>query len=283
MAEEQSQDKEKFRKITADIDIPPHPKILTSFLEESNKAEPDLKAIGNLLATDVAIAAGILKTINSPFFGLRQNVASIQQAVMLLGLTNVSNLVYSMALKKAMGGGSTAFLEQFWNRCNTIALLSARIGKMVSHVAPDEIYALALMCDCAVPLLSKRYDEYEKFYQTSKDDNQNHMPIGEEDQFMITHPGFGSHIGETWKFPSSICEGIAHHHDVNLEELYEFGDLITLVAIYNFAVAVYNKYKKREAHFEWLKLKAQFMVVLKITENDVLDMEDVLIDLLIQD
>ena len=205
MTDNQSDDDQKLKEIIADIDIPPQPKILTTFLEESNKAEVDLRKIGNLLATDVAISVGILKTVNSSFFGLRQKVGSIQQAVMLLGLTNVSNLVYSMALKKAMGGGSSVFLARFWDRCNTIALIAARIGKMISHVAPDEVYTLALLCDCGVPLLAKRYKEYESFYQNAIYDNTIYMPDTEENEFMIQHSGFGEHIGKSWKFPTILC------------------------------------------------------------------------------
>ena len=49
----------------------------------------DLPELERLIATDVGLSNRLLRYINSAFFGLRQQVRSINQAVTLLGIENL--------------------------------------------------------------------------------------------------------------------------------------------------------------------------------------------------
>ncbi len=60
------------------ISIPPCPAIVLALLEESRRDEVDFVRISRMIAGDVALAASVLKTANSPFFALRRKVQSVQ-------------------------------------------------------------------------------------------------------------------------------------------------------------------------------------------------------------
>ncbi|MGB5987390.1 MAG: HDOD domain-containing protein, partial [Desulfobacterales bacterium] len=60
---------------------------------ELSKAEPDTKVIEKLVVQDQALTSQILKLANSAFYQGLQKVESIQQALVRLGLNEVSNLV----------------------------------------------------------------------------------------------------------------------------------------------------------------------------------------------
>jgi c-di-GMP phosphodiesterase len=47
--------------------------------------DPDVKALGAAIRTDVSISFRLLAYLNSPWFGLRQNIQSIDQAIRMLG------------------------------------------------------------------------------------------------------------------------------------------------------------------------------------------------------
>jgi HD-like signal output (HDOD) protein len=65
-------------KIIASVAIPPRPCYrLTLILAERGKSDPTCAASPSMVSTDVGLAAAVLKTINSPFFGLRRQVTSI--------------------------------------------------------------------------------------------------------------------------------------------------------------------------------------------------------------
>ena len=60
-------------RMAQEIGIPPCPAILSRFSEEMNKPEPEIRALGTLIGTDIALSGALLKLVNSPFYGLRAN------------------------------------------------------------------------------------------------------------------------------------------------------------------------------------------------------------------
>src|SRR5688572_3920629 len=87
--------------IARSIGIPPCPAILTRLVRETRSDDPDFARLGELIGGDVSLAAAMLKTVNSPFYGLRSKATSIRQALVLMGLRNVTNLVTGLLLRQA--------------------------------------------------------------------------------------------------------------------------------------------------------------------------------------
>ena len=52
------------------IGIPPRPAVLLELQKEIAKEDPDLRSVARLVAGDVALTAALLRTVNSPAFGL---------------------------------------------------------------------------------------------------------------------------------------------------------------------------------------------------------------------
>ena len=72
-----------------DIDIPPRPAILASVQAEMAADDPDFRRLEALLSADVALAAGLIKTVNSPFFGRNRRASTVNDALMMLGLATM--------------------------------------------------------------------------------------------------------------------------------------------------------------------------------------------------
>ena len=68
-------------KIVREIGIPPCPAILTKLLKEMREDEPDYNKASKLIGADVSLAAAMLKTVNSAFFGLATKATSVNQAL----------------------------------------------------------------------------------------------------------------------------------------------------------------------------------------------------------
>jgi HD-like signal output (HDOD) protein len=101
-------------KIVRTIGIPPCPEALTKILRAMRQDDPNFKTIGGLIGSDVGLAAAMLKTVNSPFYGLRTKATSVPQALALLGLQNAAQLVTGLLLRVAFSGGNEA-MEEFWS------------------------------------------------------------------------------------------------------------------------------------------------------------------------
>jgi len=68
-------------KIVRELGIPPCPAILTKLLNEVRQEEPDYAKTSKLFGTDVGLAGAMLKTVNSPLFGLKAKATSVNQAL----------------------------------------------------------------------------------------------------------------------------------------------------------------------------------------------------------
>ena len=74
---------ENIENILKGITIPSPPQIIADLQMEMAMPEPDLNEMADMISKDPGLAGGVLKTLNSPFYGNR-DIASISQAVMML-------------------------------------------------------------------------------------------------------------------------------------------------------------------------------------------------------
>lgn len=75
------------------ISIPSPPQVMADLQMELVMPEPNLHAMANMISKDVGLAGSVLKTVNSPFFGMAREITSITHAVNLLGINSILNIV----------------------------------------------------------------------------------------------------------------------------------------------------------------------------------------------
>ena len=63
-------------EILKELKIPPAPDIILQLQQELRADNPSLEAIGEIIQKDAAISGLVLKTVNSPLFGLRATIQS---------------------------------------------------------------------------------------------------------------------------------------------------------------------------------------------------------------
>ncbi len=71
--------------IISEKEIPQYELSQLRILHEVNRPELDYRSLENVIKQDVSVSYRLLRYINSAFFGLRQNVSSIKQALTILG------------------------------------------------------------------------------------------------------------------------------------------------------------------------------------------------------
>jgi HD-like signal output (HDOD) protein len=87
---------EAAQQLLKGITVPPQPQITVDLQMEMAMPDVWMDTIMTIIAKDVGLSGCILKVLNSPFFGLRNKITSIQQAFSLLGITKVTNIVNSL-------------------------------------------------------------------------------------------------------------------------------------------------------------------------------------------
>src|SRR5262245_23223397 len=116
-------------QLVKEIGIPPCPTVLTEFTAEASKDDPDFRRLSHLINKDVALAASVLKTINSPFYGLSKKARTVHDALTLLGLRQTSRLIAGLLLRKAFASSKSPAMFEYWDASAKVALVSGYLGR----------------------------------------------------------------------------------------------------------------------------------------------------------
>lgn len=201
------------QKILADICIPPCPAILTKLMQEMRADEPDFVKIGKLISGDASLSAAMLQTVNSPFYGLRTKATSVQQAIALLGLRNVVQLVTGLLLRNAFSEGNSELMEEYWESSSTIAQINAVLAREFRGFDRDESYTFALFRDCGMLAMMDSYNDYHPELPGTAGTGDDCITSREDERHGVNHARVGHNLAKMWLLPEKICQSVLWHHD----------------------------------------------------------------------
>lgn len=255
-----------------DIGIPPCPIILERFMTEARQDEPDFKRLASVIGTDVGLSAGLIKTANSPYFGMRQRVRSVNEAIVILGLKTASRAVAGLVLSKAFP--NVANLERFWDASARIALLSGWLAQHlnISGLQADDAYTFGLFRDCGIPVLLGHFPRYENVLVAANGDVTRSFTEVEAAELPTNHAMVGCLLAQNWWLPEEICLAIRNHHDVlALESIDSKLPLLSrrLIAIAQLAEYIVQQQIGLSMTQEWTKLGAACLRILDMDETDL--------------
>ncbi len=204
---------QELQRALVEIGIPPRPEILTHLDAEARKDDPDYRQIEKLISAEVGISAALIKTINSPLYGLRTKVSSVHQAISMLGMSTVTRVVTGMALRNIAAGANIADVEEFLEASAERALVTSYIAKMLGGINSDHAFTFGLFQNCGILLLIARRPGYKKVLELARRTPDRIMTHTEIDHLGISHAYIGSLMAKEWGLGEAITEAIWHHHD----------------------------------------------------------------------
>lgn len=198
-------------------DLPALPAVVSKVIELTERPEATATDLERLINSDPAIASKILRVVNSAFYGLRSQISTVAHATVILGFTQVRNLVLSMAAMSLVKGGGTVGGQvqlAFWKHAFGSGAAATEIGKLkkLSHEECDLVYMGGLLHDLgALFLLSNFSDMYRETLKIAMEEG---IPLEQaEYRFLgITHSAVGELLTTAWNFPEPLRLVVGQHH-----------------------------------------------------------------------
>jgi HD-like signal output (HDOD) protein len=228
------------RLISQTAALPSLPDVYSRVLDEINCAEPCMQSIAELISRDVAMSAGLLRLVNSSFFGLRQRVESPAFAAALLGLNVLRPLVLSAGMFSQFNTLSAHrfSIDAFSKHCLAVShaarVIAQRAG--VSKETVDDAQMAGMVHDIGQLLFASRL---EKQYDVALHQIQEEgRPACEVELELIgaDHAAAGGHLLALWGLPDPIVEAAALHHCPSESVVNEFAPL-TAVHVANAVIS----------------------------------------------
>lgn len=255
-------------KLIATVSIPPRPTVVAAVMEERNKADPDMGRMGQLIAADVGLTAAMIKTVNSPFYGLRQKVTDIHRAVSLLGMKNVVSLVTSLSLRNAV---PTQGLDRFWDSAARTALLAAYLAKQLGAAPKEDAHLFGLFHDAGIPLMMRRFDDYKETLKQANMEHARSFTDVEDARHGTNHATVGSLLATSWQLPEHMRNAIALHHDLGVYQSSLQAESLNLIAVTHLAGHIESSHSRLSCDAEWDKMGTATLAHLMLGEDQLVE------------
>jgi HD-like signal output (HDOD) protein len=206
--------------------IPAFPPIVLRLLDILARENVEIRELVALISSDPAFSAQILRVANSPLFGFRSQIDSLQSALIVLGLRRVRSLSMTVATANHMKGVlHIEELARCWRHMLACALLTEELARSCSAFE-DRAYTAGLLHDVGrLGLLLAYPKEYADLLRRSGRNTLELLDI-EHQELGMDHCEAGRTLAEHWNLPPDFQVVAARHHDPQAgAEL----DLLTLV------------------------------------------------------
>lgn len=208
--------------------LPTMPEVVTSFLELSAQPECEVKDLVAVLQTDPGIASELLRLSNSPLFGVTREVASLKQAVTLLGLARVRTLVLGRYLAEQIDGQfepeHPIKYGYYWRRSLGTAVLAAQFADLLFPAGVEQAFISGLLADGGVAVLQRTFpDTYKPVAERYLSNSETDFVAAEIEEVGVSHADVSAMVLERWMLPPIVVEAVRLHH---IPQLHAAGDAL---------------------------------------------------------
>lgn len=190
--------------------LPTMPKTYAALLELSQDPEADLEVVAALVEQDPAVSACALRVVNSAYFGMPRRVESIREAVRLLGLQPLLDVVLTVEVYPETSAHSVELQNQAARRLVGLHRLA--------HVARQEPLAelastAVVLCDLGRILLDQ--DEARRAAIEQARATAPSLCAAEASVVGLDHAVVSAVLLGLWTMPPALIHAVACHHQLS--------------------------------------------------------------------
>lgn len=200
-----------FRKIGEVSSLPTR---ACEIMKQAENSKADAEDLIEIIRSDPAIAMRIMRTVNSSYHGVREPVADLKQAVLLLGFQEIRNIAmsaYVAPLFRETAGYRSYTRVGLWNHMVATAMVAQEVASISGRVNPQEAYLAGLLHDIGLVMI----DQYlHKPFRRVIDGLSADAPVYEveRDTIGFDHAELGEYVAVQWQLPKHLTDAIGHHH-----------------------------------------------------------------------
>jgi HD-like signal output (HDOD) protein len=221
--------------IHAITSLPSSPALRAQVKLVFSRSERSIKEVASQVEKDPGLVAQLMHVANSVFFGARNPIANIQEAITFIGLEYVEGLILGTELFKhrTTGGdaSTTKAIEDLWHHAMNRAFVGRAIAShWEEYSLPQPAYIACLLLDIGfVVRLQMNPEEFLSLTRLARELGTS-LHRAEQRLFEVDHTEIGAALLRFWNFPGEIVAAISAHHSEStrdpLTRLVQMADVI---------------------------------------------------------
>jgi HD-like signal output (HDOD) protein len=175
----------------------------------------DARHVAEIIQREPGLAARVLKVANSAFYGSSRNIATLDRALMMLGLDAVRGIAAAACLDRSVARRSAKAAidpQALTHHCVASAFAAESLTRLSGRSGPAEAFMAALLHDFGVPV-QERLDSagVVKLMEALQSDTAAEPAALEASLVLVGHARCAEVVFEHWNLPAAIVCAVRHH------------------------------------------------------------------------
>jgi HD-like signal output (HDOD) protein len=206
-------------EVLASAQLPALPQSAIRLLELSQDASNGPAEFAKPIEADAGLMGQVLRFVNSSYFGFHREIASVRQALALVGIRTIKNFalwsaVFSLIPNPKFGPFD---LKNLWQDSLRRAVFARILGRLLKLGNAEDLFAAALLQDMAIPLLLKELPEHYNALVERRGNERVRLSQLERELFGWDHAQAAAALCRNWRLPEEFAVLIERHP--NFDEL----------------------------------------------------------------
>ncbi len=222
--------------------LPTLPQVLNRLEKLLQNPRTSAAEVNSLVSSDQVVTSKILKLVNSAFYGFPGQVATVTQAIVILGFNAVKSLALSASVFDMFQDRpqDTRFDRQaFWQHSISTAVITRVLARRVKYAEEEEAFVAGLLHDIGKVVLDRYV--HEELVKVLDCVQHKHVYFieAEREVMGVTHQDIGEWLAVKWQLPPQLKEAIAHHHNPMLaKKAYKLASMVHVANLLSQALGI---------------------------------------------
>jgi HD-like signal output (HDOD) protein len=193
------------------------PEVTLRIIDAVDDPNATSRELHDVIRHDPALSAKVLKVVNSAFYGLPGQVADMERAVLLLGLSAVKNIAVATSLAQMFSGRRDPDLfaaADLWKHSLAVAVAGKKLAQAAKNrTAADEMFLAGLVHDLGLIVARQTHtSQLAEVCRRCSNDEGGFLQL-EQEIIGATHQDLGYALTTNWRFPKQLCACVSGHHN----------------------------------------------------------------------
>ncbi len=180
--------------------------------------QSNISTIGEVIQKDLDLTARLLRLANSPFYGFSSRLSTVAEAVSLLGIQQVQDMIIASSVLEQFKGVPDTLVnkDSFWRHCIAVGITARLLAMERRLPRPDKFFVAGLLHDIGRLVLLSQAAEWAQavfaLYQREK------MLLRDAEQKVLgcDHQQIAAELLQSWSYPPALVQAVAFHHAPSL-------------------------------------------------------------------
>lgn len=190
------------------------PQVVDDLIFKIDDPTSSIEEIAERVAEDGALTARILRIINHSYYSLGAKIESVHQAIHLMGLTHLRDLVVATKAAEKFDhvSGELVDVESFWRNSMYAAGVARDIYQIMGLKRTNIFVATLLHHIGLMVMLEELPEQMAAILKQTREQNDDDLYQREMELLGFTHSEVGAELLSAWGMPEAFVEVTRHHH-----------------------------------------------------------------------